>query len=106
MLPLIVAHFQNRPLTEKPRNLTDDYFQRHVETVTAFSERVGTMPTRAAQKAFQEVCLLGLHDSKVGLYSNFHDFAIWKHGLDSPEAVRMAYMYVIRYHVDVLSHPD
>jgi RNA-dependent RNA polymerase len=71
-----------------------DYFEGKVEHVTAFSERVSALSTRATQKEFQAICLLGLNDSKVGLYSSFHDYAVWRYGLDHPESVRMAYMYV------------
>jgi RNA-dependent RNA polymerase len=51
------------------------------------------MATQAAQE-FQKVCLSGLNDIKVGLYSGFHDYAVWRYGLDSPKSVRMAYMCV------------
>jgi hypothetical protein len=84
-----------------PENLIKDYFEGHVESVTAFSERVSAMPTRAAQQGFQEICLLGLNDSKVGLYSNYHDYAVWKYGLDNEKSVRMAYMYVSHFRLDV-----
>jgi hypothetical protein len=77
-----------------PKSLREDYFEGQVESVTAFSERVSVGSTGVAQKAFQEICLLSLNDSKVGLYSNYHDYAVWRHGLDDPKSVRMAYMFV------------
>lgn len=92
-LPRIVEHFQSKQLTEMPKTLVKDYFEGNVESVTAFSERVGVMSTKAAQEEFQEICLLGLNDSKVGLYSNYHDYAVWKNGLDDPMSIRMAYMF-------------
>lgn len=89
-----MEHFESKQLTEMPKTLVKDYFEGNVESVTAFSERVGVMSTKAAQEEFQEICLLGLNDSKVGLYSNYHDYAVWKNGLDDPMSIRMAYMYV------------
>ncbi|RDB19363.1 putative RNA-dependent RNA polymerase SHL2 [Hypsizygus marmoreus] len=91
--PSVVEPFMNKPLTKMPSNLLRDNFEGQVETVTAFAERVAAMTPLDAQKAFQEVLLLNLNDSKVGLYSNFHDFAVWKYGYAHPFAVRLAYMF-------------
>jgi hypothetical protein len=37
---------------------------------------------------------MSLRDSQVGLYSYFHDNAIWRHGYNHPNSISMAYMYV------------
>jgi hypothetical protein len=89
-----------------PKNLLKDYFEGQVESVTAFSERVSVVSASAAQKAFQDICLLSLNDSKVGLYSNYHDYAVWRFGLEHPKAVRMAYMFVDCAQIPCLFHTD
>lgn len=75
-----------------PPTLLEDNFEGQVESVTAFAQRVATMSAPDAQKSFQEILLLDLTDSKLGLYSMFNDFAAWKYGYDDPRAIRLAYM--------------
>jgi hypothetical protein len=47
-----------------------------------------------AQSKFQEVSLRGFSDGKVGIYSTFHDGAVFKYGYNDPRSIRLAYMYV------------
>lgn len=89
---MIVEPFQNKPLTPMPPNLIRDNFEKHVETVTDFAHRVMALPSQDAQIAFQEVLLLGLTNAQIGLYSKFHDYAVWKFGYDDPRTIRLAYM--------------
>lgn len=90
----LVEPFKNKPLTEVPANLQKDNFEGQVESVDSFAERAMSLSPQEAQKAFQQVLLLGLNDSKVGLYSMFHDYAVFKYGYADRKAVRLAYMYV------------
>jgi hypothetical protein len=47
---------------------------------------------KEAQIAFQKVLLLGIAEKKIGLYSKFHDLAVYEHGYASPIAIRLAFM--------------
>ncbi|KAG5639652.1 hypothetical protein H0H81_008813 [Sphagnurus paluster] len=90
----LVEPFKSKPLTEMPSDLLLNNFEGHPERVTHFAERVATMETlKDVQKTFQEILLLNLNDSKVGMYSNFHDYAAWQHGYDNPKSIRLAYMF-------------
>lgn len=71
-----------------------DNFEQEVKTVEELGIELGRESTEAGQRAFQEHLLMGLCDSQVGLYSYFHDNAIWKHGYNHPNSILMAYMYV------------
>ena len=87
----IVEGFRSPSTVNEPSDLRGN-FESEVEEVIAFMEMVDNI---AALQKERELCtklLLGLSDSKVGLYSQFHDNAIYKLGYDHPETVRLAYM--------------
>lgn len=88
---LLLEPFRNSKFSEPPADLLTRNFEREVETLVKFSHRVSVQPT-TSQREFQKVLLLGLADTKVGLYSIFHDNAVYKLGYGSEEAIRMAYM--------------
>lgn len=90
----MVAKFSNKEFSPPPGDLMKD-FESEVESVSAFDKRVREMEAAKAQEAFQMVLLLGLNDSKVGMYSTFHDFAVWKFGYNDPRTIRVAYVYVL-----------
>lgn len=91
--PAIVETFSNSPFTPAPQEFLGNNFEREVESVDAFRERAAALPPGEAQKEFQSILLLGLSDSKVGLYSNFHDNATYAYGYADPRTIRLAYMY-------------
>jgi RNA-dependent RNA polymerase len=88
---LLLEHFRNSAFCEPPADLLTRNFHREVETVANFCQRVSKQPS-TAQYEFQQVLLLGLADAKVGLYSVFHDNAVYQFGYGSKDAVRLAYM--------------
>jgi RNA-dependent RNA polymerase len=88
---LLVDHFRTSSFSKPPADLFTSNFHREIETVVKFSQRISSQPS-TAQREFQKVLMLGFADTKVGLYSNFHDNAVYKFGYGSEEAVRMAYM--------------
>lgn len=90
---LLTEHFRNSPFCEPPADLLSRNFHREIETVVKFSQRVSSEPS-TSQRDLQKVLLLGLADTKVGLYSIFHDNVVYRLGYASEEAIRMAYMYV------------
>ncbi|EGO19098.1 hypothetical protein SERLADRAFT_352904 [Serpula lacrymans var. lacrymans S7.9] len=73
----LVDSFKNSPFTEELVGLLNA-FESHVESVMDFDERVVTLSAGQAQKEFQTILLLGLAETKVGLYSKFHDLAAHK----------------------------
>lgn len=82
----------NQPITvREPPDLRDN-FEREVEEVTAFMERTSKLPTLSKERELCMKLLLGLSDSKVGLYSQFHDNASYSQGYNHSETVRLAYM--------------
>jgi RNA-dependent RNA polymerase len=74
-----------------PAGLSDD-FEREVEQVKDFDRRAAKLSAKEAQTEFQKVLLLGLAETKVGLYSKFHDLAVYERGYASAAAIRLAYM--------------
>ncbi|KAG2153597.1 RNA dependent RNA polymerase-domain-containing protein [Suillus bovinus] len=88
----LVEAFNTTPLCVAPAGLTDD-FEREVEHVKDFDQRVSKLSAKAAQTAFQKVLLLGLAETKIGLYSKFHDLAVYERGYASAAAIRLAYMF-------------
>ncbi|KAG0706616.1 RNA dependent RNA polymerase-domain-containing protein [Suillus ampliporus] len=88
----LVENFNTTPLCEAPVNLSNE-FEREVEHVVDFDKRVSKLSAKEAQTAFQKVLLLGLAETKVGLYSKFHDLAVYERGYASAAAIRLAYMF-------------
>ncbi|KAG2154648.1 RNA dependent RNA polymerase-domain-containing protein [Suillus clintonianus] len=88
----LVENFNTTPLCEEPVDLRND-FEREVEHLVDFDQRVSKLSDKEAQTAFQKVLLLGLADTKRGLYSHFHDAAVYYYGYPSATAVRLAYMF-------------
>ncbi|KAG1730698.1 RNA dependent RNA polymerase-domain-containing protein [Suillus paluster] len=88
----LVENFNTSPLCEAPVSLSND-FEREVEHIVDFDQRVSKLSAKEAQTAFQKVLLLGLAETKVGLYSKFHDLAVYERGYASATAIRLAYMF-------------
>ncbi|KIJ57547.1 hypothetical protein HYDPIDRAFT_171642, partial [Hydnomerulius pinastri MD-312] len=88
----LVENFKSSPLTEAPDDLTQA-FEREVEHVKDFDKRASRLSPKQAQENFQKVLLLGLAETRVGLYSKFHDAAVYENGYASQKAVRLAYMF-------------
>ncbi|KAJ3566178.1 hypothetical protein NP233_g7159 [Leucocoprinus birnbaumii] len=90
----LVRPFENKPFVPPPHGLLEDNFQKHVETVKQFCERViESVPSQGRHVELQKALLLSLSGDRKGLYSKFHDNAIEKYGYNSPEAIRLAYMF-------------
>ncbi|KAG1795975.1 RNA dependent RNA polymerase-domain-containing protein, partial [Suillus plorans] len=88
----LVENFNTAPLCMAPAGLSGN-FEREVEQVEEFIERTFKLSPKEAQTAFQKVLLLGLADTKIGLYSKFHDLAVYERGYASAAAIRLAYMF-------------
>ncbi|KAI6015621.1 RNA dependent RNA polymerase-domain-containing protein [Pisolithus marmoratus] len=88
----LVDNFKNFSRCEEPKGIRKA-FEREVEHVKDFDKRISNLSLKEAQQALQKVLLLGLADTKVGLYSNFHDLAVYTKGYTSQEAIQLAYMF-------------
>ncbi|KAL0578252.1 hypothetical protein V5O48_003747 [Marasmius crinis-equi] len=94
--PEIVEPFQSKPLTLPPSDLENDFKSAKQQTTDFVKELrtlLSTDKSHEAQKLFYRTALLGLTDSKVGIYSGWCDNAAKKYGYDSPEAIRLAYIF-------------
>lgn len=89
----LVEQFKGSPLCTAPANLST-FFEREVECVTDFDDRVSLLKPKEAQQALQKVLLLGLAETRVGLYSKYHDAAVYESGYGSQKAIHLAYMLV------------
>ncbi|THH11616.1 hypothetical protein EW145_g546 [Phellinidium pouzarii] len=90
--PSLVNSFTNSPVVDEPKNLRDR-FEREVERVSSFLFRVKDMPVQLMERELCKKLLHGLSESKVGLYSQFHDNAVYYLGYDHPETIMLAYMF-------------
>ncbi|KAF8215655.1 RNA dependent RNA polymerase-domain-containing protein [Mycena galopus ATCC 62051] len=81
----------NQPLTPAPESLMSK-FEQEVKTVEQVGRELEGLSPEDSQRTFQEYLLKGLRDSKVGLYSYFHDYAIWRYGYGHANAILMAYI--------------
>lgn len=93
---MLVKDFQNKPLTECPKDVISDTFLplNDVENIVEFCNRIHTLPTRSAHEAFQEMLMASLAESNVGIYSTCHDRCVAMSGYGHAESIRLAYMYV------------
>lgn len=89
---LLVEPFQTATFSAPPKNLLVDNFDREIETVANFCQRASSMSSGQSSSEFLGVLLLSLKDKKVGLYSRFHDYAVYKYGYGHDFTIRLAYM--------------
>ncbi|KAJ7511709.1 RNA dependent RNA polymerase-domain-containing protein [Mycena galericulata] len=88
----IVGPFRNQAVVPVPEKFLAENFERQVQTVVDFGEALQRMGNSPAQCAFQQEVLAGLVDDKIGIYSIFHDCAVYRYGLDHAKTRRMAHM--------------
>ena len=91
-MPEIVSNFQPPELDGMPDRFMEANFQKHVETVADLMQRLESLSDSDAEYEFHRIFLFGLNDSKVGIYSRFHDNAVYKDGYDAPNTIRLAYL--------------
>jgi hypothetical protein len=92
--PEIVGPFKPADLkhADEPRSVAPG-FSAVNESVSDFLARTGSQPGSAKLREVQSILLANIRDSSVvGMYSNFHENAIYHLGLDHPDTVRLAYM--------------
>ncbi|THU92070.1 hypothetical protein K435DRAFT_672820 [Dendrothele bispora CBS 962.96] len=72
----LVKSFRGTSLILPPPNLEEN-FERQVERVPNFINHIAGLPIQKAQLVFQRATLSGLAHVDVGMYSMFHDVAVW-----------------------------
>ncbi|KAI4523086.1 hypothetical protein K525DRAFT_361417 [Schizophyllum commune Loenen D] len=91
---IFTKNFVNRPYSEPTPDFMTRNFEKERETIADFCGRVAQYASHAEkQAALARVFLAELGDSKVGIYSMYHDMAIAEHGYGAPETVRIAHMF-------------
>ncbi|KLO20599.1 hypothetical protein SCHPADRAFT_816328 [Schizopora paradoxa] len=88
----IVDTFKNAKTVREPNDLRDN-FQPEIEKVSAFCDRISNMDDATQAYELGKKLLAGLSDSKVGMYSRFHENVVYSRGYSDPEAIRLAYMF-------------
>lgn len=96
----LVEQFRGSPLCTSPSNLST-FFEREVVHVRDFDKSISMLEHKKAQQAFQNVLLLGLAETKVGLYSKYHDAAVYELGYGSKKAIHLAYMSVYLFSLNI-----
>ncbi|KAH9176853.1 RNA dependent RNA polymerase-domain-containing protein [Lactarius sanguifluus] len=93
--PSIVEKYTNPEFIDKPDDFEKKNFEGTVERVKSFVDRLGLSQTTSQgdHKFFLEAMLQGLGNSKVGMYSKYHDIATYTKGYSDPETIRLAYMF-------------
>ena len=93
---LLVQSFKPAPFTDEPDNFMSNFEpQDSVKSMTTVMDELETSGVEEGGSLLRHYLLTGLADVKTGLYSKFHENAIYKFGYGHRIAVRMAYMYVI-----------
>jgi RNA-dependent RNA polymerase len=70
---LLIGFFRTSAFNAAPVDLLSHNFHRGVESVTKFGQRASKLALNDSQSEFQRILLLGLTDTKIGIYSNYHD---------------------------------
>ncbi|KAI0271441.1 RNA dependent RNA polymerase-domain-containing protein [Gloeopeniophorella convolvens] len=89
----IVNGFKQPRTIDKPDDLEDKNFEKMVEDVKSFHNRLSTSTSREVHQSFLRVLLRGLGNGKIGRYSKFHDYATYVMGYSHVETIRLAYMF-------------
>ncbi|KAJ7596377.1 RNA dependent RNA polymerase-domain-containing protein [Mycena floridula] len=90
--PNLLRQFRPTALVPQPPNLQAENFEETVMTLAQFEAMIQTKSSFEAQVAFMNLMLSGFTDGLVGIYSTYHDAAVFHYGLNSKEAIRLAYM--------------
>jgi hypothetical protein len=72
---------------DPPPTFMSDHFHRKEETVEAFVRRVNEVNKTdqlKAQELVQDALLSGVMNPLIGIYSKYHEIAVYKHGYGSP----------------------
>jgi RNA-dependent RNA polymerase len=89
----IVSTFKPPPPNPPPSGFLNKYFEKDVETVLDFcTQHRGESRDHLAEE-IRKILLSNLSNTRVGVYSKFHDNATYNLGYDNQTTIRLAYMY-------------
>lgn len=98
----LVAPFNECPVIREPPHFLEENFETNPEKVSDFYRRVKALGPKQRANEFITLALRGLSDSKIGLYSNMHDNAVFAFGCDHPKTIRLAYMSVLSFRIIIV----
>lgn len=89
----IVSAFKQPDLTPEPQNFLSENFDKQIEYVDAFSDKISSMGESEAEREMHNVFVESLvYESKTGIYSNLHNASLYERGYTHAETVRLAFM--------------
>ena len=91
MDPRLTGNFKRPAFVQEPAKFLERNFEKMVESVPGFLRRLSQKSENRILET-HKVILRGLYDTKVGLYSHFHDLAVYIHGYNHFKTQRLAYM--------------
>ena len=96
--PALVKPFGNAKLVIVPPDFKKDNFQPEGEIVMVEQLEELMLASKKAERStiLQRHLVSGVSVSRTGLYSMFHDIAMYKYGYDHENTLRIALMYVAR----------
>jgi len=98
----IVSAFKSPTSSPPPDGFLQEYFERDVETVLDFcNQHKGKSEDQLAVE-IRAILLSGIGNTRVGLYSKFHDNTTYHLGYDHPITIRLAYMYENPFSLSVI----
>lgn len=104
--PQIVDTFKQPELTLPPDNFEQHNFKplSDAKRVTALYRELRAVNAADVDAVLQRNLTVGIVDMSLGIYSRFHEYAIYRFGYDAEQSRRLAFMYVlIRFHFLLLT---
>jgi RNA-dependent RNA polymerase len=76
-----------------PSTIVENYFEPEtaIELVSSVHDEIESSPD-LAQNSLQSRLLCGIAENNVGVYSKFHENAVYALGYDHDETLRLAHM--------------
>lgn len=94
----IVDPFRQPELTLPAKDFEEKNFEplRDAKRVTALYSEMSRAKAGAREAILQRNLMVGLVDSNLGIYSKFHELAVYQYGYDDRKTCRLACMCVLR----------
>jgi RNA-dependent RNA polymerase len=93
--PDIARHFTSSKFIQPPKDFLDKYFDKKSERVEQFIQKTPQSVqgnSDLLRNYYQDQLLAGLDEPPRGIYSVFHENAVYVKGYDDPEAERLGFM--------------
>lgn len=93
----IVSAFKPPLPSPPPDGFLNKYFEKDVETVLDFCNCHTGESGDQLDKETRKILLSNLNNTRVGIYSKFHDNSTYHLGYDHETTIRLAYMYACTF---------